>query len=103
MAARTALGDVVPGPDLRRSEEKARLAALARRRAEAVPEVAEGSGWEIRLGDFREVLADLPDGAPMPSCATSVQRAGRAFVLEKSADDTIPGNRPSDPSSGCWI
>lgn len=63
MAALTALGDVAPGPDLRRSEEKARLAALARRRAEAVPEVAEGPGWEIRLGDFREVLADLPDGS----------------------------------------
>jgi len=60
-AALTALGDETPGPDLRRAEEKARLAALARRRAEQVPEQVEGAGWEVRSGDFAEVLADLPD------------------------------------------
>ncbi len=60
-AALAALGGEAPGTDLRRSEEKARLAALARRRAQEVPHVAQGPGWEVRSGDFREVLADLPD------------------------------------------
>lgn len=60
-AALAALGEEAPGTDLRRSEEKARLAALARRRKEAVPAHIEGPGWEVRTGDFREVLVDLPD------------------------------------------
>jgi ParB-like chromosome segregation protein Spo0J len=60
-AAFAVLGDEAPGRDLRRAEEKARLAALARRRSEELPAQIEGLGWEIRTGDFREVLADLPD------------------------------------------
>jgi site-specific DNA-methyltransferase (adenine-specific) len=60
-AALAVLGDEVPGRDLRRAEEKAGLAALARRRSEDVPAQVEGTEWEIRTGDFREVLVDLPD------------------------------------------
>jgi 16S rRNA G966 N2-methylase RsmD len=60
-AALATLGDEAPGPDLRRSEQKARLAALARRRSEEGPARIEGSGWEVRTGDLRAVLADLPD------------------------------------------
>jgi site-specific DNA-methyltransferase (adenine-specific) len=48
--------------DARRAEEKARLARLAARRATAVPPVIEGPAWEVRHGDFREVLADLAPG-----------------------------------------
>jgi ParB-like chromosome segregation protein Spo0J len=58
-AALSALGDELPGPDLRRAEEKARLAALARRRTDEVLPKTEGPGWEVRTGDLREALADL--------------------------------------------
>ncbi len=58
-SALAALGEEAPGPDLRRAEEKARLAALSRRRAEQVPAEISGPGYEVRLGDFRETLADL--------------------------------------------
>lgn len=60
-AALSALGDETPGPDLRRAEEKARLAALARRRADEIPTEVEGPGWEVPLGDFREALVELAD------------------------------------------
>ncbi len=60
-AALSALGDELPGPDLRRAEEKARLAALARRRADDVLPKMEGPEWEVRTGDLHEVFADLPD------------------------------------------
>ena len=60
-AALTALGEEAPGPDLRRAEEKARLAPLARRRAAGVPTLLAGPGWEVRAGDFAEVLGDLAD------------------------------------------
>jgi len=45
---------------LARAEEKARIAALARRRADALPERVNGRTWEVRTGDFRQVLAELP-------------------------------------------
>lgn len=60
-AALVALGEEAPGPDLRRAEEKARLAALARRRGSEVPREVEGPGWEIHCGDFTTVLAEIPD------------------------------------------
>jgi hypothetical protein len=48
---------------LPRAEERARIANLARLRAEAATGPAEhtGEAWELRTGDFREVLADLAD------------------------------------------
>ena len=58
-AALSALGDGAPAGllGLTRAEERARLAALARRRSEEVPERIDGPGWEVRTGDLREVLA----------------------------------------------
>ncbi|MGA3354795.1 MAG: DNA methyltransferase [Acidimicrobiales bacterium] len=48
---------------LTRAEERARTANLARIRAEAATGPSEHSGdtWELRTGDFRDVLADLAD------------------------------------------
>ncbi|MGD0284821.1 MAG: DNA methyltransferase [Acidimicrobiales bacterium] len=58
-AALAALGeDAHGGMELRRAEERGRLAALARRRAGVAPLIEE-PGVELRCGDFREVLADL--------------------------------------------
>ena len=63
-AALSALGDDAHGAmDLRRAEERGRIAALARRRTEEVPERVEGPGFELRCGDFREVLADVEPGS----------------------------------------
>ncbi|MGA2530725.1 MAG: DNA methyltransferase [Acidimicrobiales bacterium] len=59
-----ALGDDASGLiGLTRAEERARIANLARIRAEAATGPAEhtGEAWELRTGDFREVLADLAD------------------------------------------
>jgi site-specific DNA-methyltransferase (adenine-specific) len=59
-----ALGDDATGLlGLTRAEERARTANLARIRAEAAegPPVHISDAWELRTGDFREVLADLTD------------------------------------------
>jgi hypothetical protein len=59
-----ALGDDASGLiGLTRAEERARTANLARIRAEATdgPSQHIGDAWELRTGDFREVLADLAD------------------------------------------
>ena len=59
-----ALGDDATGLiGLTRAEERARTANLARLRAEAAEGPSEHTGdtWELRTGDFREVLADLAD------------------------------------------
>ena len=59
-----ALGDAATGLlGLTRAEERARTANLARIRAEAAegPSEHTGEAWELRTGDFREVLADLAD------------------------------------------
>ena len=61
-AALQVLGDDAYGlMDLRRAEDLARRVNLARRRDSDVPVVTEGNSWELRRGDFVEVLADLPD------------------------------------------
>jgi ParB-like chromosome segregation protein Spo0J len=59
-----ALGDDASGLiGLTRAEERARMANLARIRAEAAtgPSEHTGDAWELRTGDFREVLAGLTD------------------------------------------
>ncbi|MHB8671600.1 MAG: hypothetical protein ACYDAD_13760, partial [Acidimicrobiales bacterium] len=59
-AALLAMGDRAPGRvlELRKAEEKARLAHLARRRSEEVPAIVEGEGWRIECCDFRELDID---------------------------------------------
>jgi hypothetical protein len=59
IAAELDRGDI----DAHRAEEKARLARMASRRAEEVPPVSEGPTWEVRHGDFRDVLSDLEPGS----------------------------------------
>ncbi|MDA8310264.1 MAG: DNA methyltransferase [Actinomycetota bacterium] len=61
LAAKVDRGEI----DARRAEELVRRENFDRRRAEAPPPpaVTLGDGIEVRTGDFREVLADLPDGS----------------------------------------
>jgi site-specific DNA-methyltransferase (adenine-specific) len=59
-----ALGDDASGLiGLSRAEERVRIANMDRMRAEAAtgPSQHAGEAWELRTGDFREVLADLAD------------------------------------------
>jgi ParB-like chromosome segregation protein Spo0J len=59
-----ALGEDATGLiGLTRAEERARTANLARIRTEAAdgPSVHTADAWELRTGDFRDVLADLED------------------------------------------
>ncbi len=61
LAAKVDRGEI----DARRAEELVRRENFDRRRAAAPPPpvVALGSGIEVRCGDFRDVLADIPDGS----------------------------------------
>ena len=62
--ALSALGDEASGLiSLARAEERARSAEMARRREAATAQVAEGPSYELRTGDFRQVLAYLPDAS----------------------------------------
>jgi hypothetical protein len=59
-----ALGDDVTGLiGLTRAEERARDARVAQLRSTKVPAKIEGPAYELRLGDLREVWADVPDGS----------------------------------------
>jgi len=64
---------------LSRAEEQARIANLARARAVAADGPAQQSGeaWELRIGDFREVLADLVGEHPGAGLCRYVKRVGR--------------------------
>jgi hypothetical protein len=67
-----ALGDDASGLiGLTRAEERARMANLARIRAEAGAGPSEHTGdtWELRTGDFRDALADLADQC-VDACCT---------------------------------
>jgi site-specific DNA-methyltransferase (adenine-specific) len=60
-----ALGDDAPTKllSLGAAEERARDARFAQLRAVMVPPKIEGPAYELRLGDLREVWADLPNGS----------------------------------------
>ena len=59
-----ALGENASGLiGLARAEERARLATLASKRGVDVPAIVEGAAYELRLGDFHEVLADVADAS----------------------------------------
>ena len=61
LAARVDRGEI----DGRKAEELVRRENFARRRAEAPPppRTTLGDGIEVRCGDFRDVLADVPGGS----------------------------------------
>ncbi len=86
-AALSALGDDAHGGmELRRAEERGRLAALARRRTQEVPARFEGRGFELRCGDFREVLADLePASVDAIVCDLPYDNAGVPLYSDLSA------------------
>lgn len=60
------IGDDVPAVpvlEVKRAERIAREVQAERKRAEPVEPVTVHGDVDIRLGDFREVLADVPDGS----------------------------------------
>ena len=61
LAALATLGRDAPGRPMtvRRAEVLAREVQLDRRRNGRSKKIAQGSGWEVRHGDFRQVLDDL--------------------------------------------
>jgi ParB-like chromosome segregation protein Spo0J len=60
--ALVALGDDASGLiSLSRAEERARLAQMARKRESQVPPIIQGTCYELRAGDFRDLLADVAD------------------------------------------
>lgn len=63
LAALTELGDQVPGRalNLRTVERLALTTRLDRSRSKGARKFTKGQGWEVRHGDFRRVLADIPD------------------------------------------
>ena len=62
--ALAALGGQASGLiSLPRAEERARMAELGRKREALTTPLTEGPGYELRAGDFREVLADLADAS----------------------------------------
>jgi len=62
-AALIELGDEAPQKmiNLKAAEERAREARLSKLRDSSVPPVIEGPKFQLRLGDLREVWADIPD------------------------------------------
>ena len=59
------LGETAPGKllDLKAAEARARDAHMAQLRSVHVPERIDGPAYELRLGDLREVWADVADGS----------------------------------------
>lgn len=59
------VGDSAPGRvlDVKRIERIARETEAERRRADPIEPVTIHGAVDIRLGDFRQVLADVPDGS----------------------------------------
>ncbi|HVB27676.1 MAG TPA: DNA methyltransferase [Mycobacteriales bacterium] len=84
LAAKVDRGEI----DGRRAEELVRRENFDRRRAEAPPPpaVTIGDGIEVRCGDFRDVLADVPDGsASAVVCDPPYDDAGVTIYSDLSA------------------
>jgi ParB-like chromosome segregation protein Spo0J len=72
LAALATLGTDAPGRPLtvRRAEVLAREVELDRRRNRRSKKVVRGPGWEVRRGDFRQVLDDVDGETHDPSAPT---------------------------------
>ena len=100
IAAKVDRGEV----DARRAEELVRIERFEKRRAEAPPPptVTIGDGIEVRHGDFRAVLADVPDGSVAEgrwflgcdldpaSVSTTIERLRAAEAGEPADDGEMP-------------